>query len=575
MLNLKEFGYYANKKTQKIISSFENAGKQTLSSIPTLLLTGSSGSGKTYLAECFAKAINAKLLIVQCYPCMNADNFIYEPNIAAIIQKNSQNAIKDGILVKALKNTKNNDSSTVVLIDELDKANEDTDSFLLDFINSGRVTNGQDEWNKGNGNIWIFLTSNAQRDLQEALLNRCRKLEIERPSKEAFLEILGLPKDHYLGLIYKKVSYFSIRQARNYLIDLENLNTPFDKDVLSQYVDLNHIKIKSLYELESFSSYVDVEFLFDDDDDDDIDDDIDDIDDEQYYPSVNIHNKLKIYDSKYDKWKQLLLDKKGRFLKFDYDHNATYVIHFSKLSEMNLLSSYKLLSDNYSYQIAVDDELMHIFDTATKYSSSLIGIYIFQNKMIIKYWIYKGNTCILISPKELKELYEHIGVSLITQEYKEPEKEKEKTEKELLYEYIHDETTTNLLYLDKFFYDYTISKFLANPESLTFKIKEDAEGRLFIEYTTISDVFHLCSVSMFPSQYHVEHKVILDNIQLFDDEKFIKRVFNNKIIISVPWTDSYYLTLHKVKDKIIMYESGDRYIELYKYLKEEGYDFEN
>lgn len=101
-MNLKEFGYYADKKTQKIINVFENIGRKNSSNIPTLLLTGDSGTGKTYLAECFAKAIGAKLLMVQCYPGMTADNFIAEPNIAAIIKKDSQNAIKDGLTMMTM-----------------------------------------------------------------------------------------------------------------------------------------------------------------------------------------------------------------------------------------------------------------------------------------------------------------------------------------------------------------------------------------------------------------------------------------------------------------------------------------
>lgn len=185
-MNLKEFGYYADKKTQKIINVFENIGRKNSSNIPTLLLTGDSGTGKTYLAECFAKAIGAKLLMVQCYPGMTADNFIAEPNIAAIIKKDSQNAIKDGLLVKAIKET--TDGPTVVLIDEIDKANDETDSFLLDFINSGRVTNGQDEWNKGSGNIWVFITSNNKRELSAAFLSTESRYSWDDPTEHDWVE---------------------------------------------------------------------------------------------------------------------------------------------------------------------------------------------------------------------------------------------------------------------------------------------------------------------------------------------------------------------------------------------------
>lgn len=240
--NLREVGYVASDKLAKSVALFEAAGRKVSNNIPAMLLEGPAGAGKTALAEAFATVVNAKLLFIQCYPGMGSDSFIAEPNISAIIKRDSQNSIKDGILVRSLKET--TDGPTVVVIDELDKASPEVDAFLLDYLNSGRVSNGQDTWIKADGNIWVFITSNKQRALSDALVNRCRSVYVARPSKELFLDILGHKNDEGLAYIYDKCPTFSIRQAKQYLNDLKELGLDHhDPDVLSQYVNPAEIGI--------------------------------------------------------------------------------------------------------------------------------------------------------------------------------------------------------------------------------------------------------------------------------------------------------------------------------------------
>ena len=103
--NLKEVGYFASDKLAKSVALFEAAGRKVSNNIPAMLLEGPAGAGKTALAEAFASIVNAKLLFIQCYPGMGSDSFIAEPNISAIIKRDSQNSIKDSILVRSLKET--------------------------------------------------------------------------------------------------------------------------------------------------------------------------------------------------------------------------------------------------------------------------------------------------------------------------------------------------------------------------------------------------------------------------------------------------------------------------------------
>lgn len=244
---LKELGYFSNENLSKLVYLFEEAGKRNNKNIPTLLLKGKSGAGKTFLAETFSKMINADEKFVQCFPRMGTENFQYDVDIESVMKQNPDKAIKPGILLQALERSK--EKPVVLVIDELDKTRPDVDSFLLDFLENGRLTTGTDTYIKGEYPIYTFITSNDKREIDDALLNRSKIVEVDRPDKELFLEILGLPKEHYLGYFYDRCPDFSIRQAKQYLEDLEVLDEDIDIDVLSQYVSLDKNETLSMYDM--------------------------------------------------------------------------------------------------------------------------------------------------------------------------------------------------------------------------------------------------------------------------------------------------------------------------------------
>ena len=248
---LKELGYFSNENLSKLVYLFEEAGKRNNKNIPTLLLKGKSGAGKTFLAETFSKMINADEKFVQCFPRMGTENFQYDVDIESVMKQNPDKAIKPGILLQALEKSK--EKTVVLVIDELDKTRPDVDSFLLDFLENGRLTTGTDTYIKGEYPIYTFITSNDKREIDDALLNRSKIVEVDRPDKELFLEILGLPKEHYLGYFYDRCPDFSIRQAKQYLEDLEVLDEDIDIDVLSQYVSLDKNETLSMYDMNYIS----------------------------------------------------------------------------------------------------------------------------------------------------------------------------------------------------------------------------------------------------------------------------------------------------------------------------------
>ncbi len=245
---LKELGYFASEDLSKIVLLFEAAGKRSEKNIPTLLLEGKSGAGKTFLAETFCQMVDADEKFVQCFPRMGTENFQYDVNIEGVMKGDADKAIKEGILLQALQQS--HKGPVVLVIDELDKARPEVDSFLLDFLENGRLTTGTDIYERGKYPIYTFITSNDKREIDEALINRSRRVEVPRPEKELFLEILGLEENHYLAYIYDKCPDFSIRQARQYLSDLEVLGKEIDEEALSQYINLDALQVKSLADLQ-------------------------------------------------------------------------------------------------------------------------------------------------------------------------------------------------------------------------------------------------------------------------------------------------------------------------------------
>lgn len=245
---LKSLGYFSSEELAKKVLLFEESGKRKKKSIPTLLLQGKSGAGKTFLAETFSQMINADERFVQCFPRMGTENFQYDVNIEGVMRQDADKSIKEGILLQVLQQS--HKGPVVLVIDELDKARPEVDSFLLDFLENGRLTTGTDTFEKGEYPIYTFITSNDKREIDDALINRSKRVVVPRPSKELFLEILGVPQNHYLGYFYDKCEDFSIRQARQYLEDLEVLEKKFDEDALSQYINLDDANVMSLADIQ-------------------------------------------------------------------------------------------------------------------------------------------------------------------------------------------------------------------------------------------------------------------------------------------------------------------------------------
>ncbi len=233
---LKKVGYEADETLAKKIAAFEKAASLN-SRVPAMLLTGVPGAGKTYLAESFASVVDAELLFVQMTADKDVKSVLVEDiDITAVIREDADHAVSEGILRQAVRLSK--DHKVVVCLDEWDKTPSSADSFLLDFLQSGRLTNGHSVEKARLGNLWVILTSNGRRDFPQEFMRRVRNIELDRMPKEAFLNELGLPQEHYLGRVYDAYPEFVLAQAQEYLADIcwEIGEEAFDADLLSQYV---------------------------------------------------------------------------------------------------------------------------------------------------------------------------------------------------------------------------------------------------------------------------------------------------------------------------------------------------
>jgi MoxR-like ATPase len=170
-----------------------------------LLIEGPAGVGKTELAKVLAKAMNTDLIRLQCYEGLDESKALFEWNYQKQllrIQTNQKNdswdETKESIfsdefyiarpILQALQAPK----PVVLLVDELDKSNEEFESFLLEALSDYQVTIPEIGTIKANSIPIVILTSNNYREFSDALKRRCIHLYIDYPSFAGELAILKL-----------------------------------------------------------------------------------------------------------------------------------------------------------------------------------------------------------------------------------------------------------------------------------------------------------------------------------------------------------------------------------------------
>ncbi|HBJ32542.1 MAG TPA: ATPase, partial [Dehalococcoidia bacterium] len=170
-----------------------------------LLIEGRAGVGKTEIANVMAQLMDTKLIRLQCYEGLDVTTALYEWNYPKQLlwikldeqsgrstEEREQQIFSEPFLLERplLAALTQKDKAPVLLIDEVDRADEEFEAFLLETLSEFQVTIPEIGTIKAEHRPLVILTSNRTRDLSDALRRRCLYLWIDYPDLEKELRIV-------------------------------------------------------------------------------------------------------------------------------------------------------------------------------------------------------------------------------------------------------------------------------------------------------------------------------------------------------------------------------------------------